>query len=77
MFEGAIHACVSVYLRGVELMVRLEECDAVACSMRTRSARVLAILLAPPPTQRYFTGAVTEGVAGELRYDVQSGVSQT
>ena len=34
-----------------------------------------AILLAPPPTQRYFTGAATEGVSGELLYyGVQRGM---
>ena len=40
----------------------------------TRSAHVAAILLVPPSTQRYFMGAVAEGVSGELRYQVQSGV---
>ena len=29
-----------------------------------------AILLAPPPTQRYFMGVVAEEVSGELRYCV-------
>ena len=31
-------------------------------------SHVVAILLAPPLTQRYFTGAVAEGVSGELQY---------
>ena len=35
---------------------------------------MVTILLAPSPTQRYFTRAVAEEVSGELRYHVQSGV---
>ena len=37
---------------------------------------VMAILFSPPPSQRYFTGVVAEGVSGELRYHVQHGVSR-
>ena len=40
----------------------------------TKSAHVVAILLAPPPAQRYSTGVVTEGVSEEWRYDVPSRV---
>ena len=40
----------------------------------TRSAHAAAILLAPPPTQQYFTGAVTAGMSDELRYHVPSGM---
>ena len=35
---------------------------------------IRSILLAPPPTQRYFTGVVAEGVSGELQYDVHRGL---
>ena len=37
-------------------------------------AHVLAILLTPPPTRRYPTGVVIEGLSGELQFHVQSGV---
>ena len=42
-----------------------------------RSAHAVAIILVPPPTQRYSTDAVAEGaegVSGELRYHVQHGM---
>ena len=36
--------------------------------LTTRTARVVEIHMASPSTRRYFTGAVVEGVLGELRY---------
>ena len=45
-----------------------------APGMFTNWDHVVAILMAPPPTRRYLTGVVAEGVSGELRLRVQSGV---
>ena len=45
-------------------------CSFILSVNTTRSDHVVAILLATPPTQRYFTGVVAEGVPGKMRYDV-------
>ena len=41
--------------------------EALHKKLRAEAVRPPCTLLAPPPTQRYATGAVIEGVSGELR----------
>ena len=41
---------------------------------RPAPAHAVTIMPALPPTQRYSTGAVAEGVPGELRHHAQGGV---
>ena len=43
-------------------------------SLSDQLSHAVAILLSPPLTQRYFTGAVAEGVSGELQYCIQRAV---